>query len=246
MLGEKVCLVTGSNRGIGAAIIEKFAKEGAIVYANARDEGSIDVLCEKLNYEYGSKVIPVYFDVTDEKAVREVFMRIKKERQRIDVLVNNAGIMKDALIGMVSKSLMKEVFNVNVFAVMNMLQMAAKLMKRQGGGSIINMASIVGTNGSAGQSVYSASKGAVISLTKSAAKELAGHNIRVNAVAPGIIDTDMIKHLGQEKLKDNIANIGYGRLGNVEEVANACAFLASDMSEYITGQIIGVDGGMVI
>ncbi len=246
MLKNKVCLVTGSNRGIGLAIIEKFAKEGAVVYANARKEGSLDELCVKLSKEYDTNVIPVYFDVTDEKAVKEAFMRIKKEYQRLDILVNNAGIMQDALVGMISKSLLEEVFNVNVFATINMLQMATKLMKRQGGGSIINFSSIVGVNGSAGQTVYSASKGAIIALTKSAAKELAKDNIRVNALAPGMIDTDMVNGIGSEKIHENIKNIPWGRLGSVEEVANVCAFLASDLSEYVTGQVIGVDGGMVI
>lgn len=246
ILKDKVCLVTGTNRGIGAAVIQRFAEEGAIVYANARTRGSIDSICDELASKYQTTVVPVYFDITDEKAVKEAFMTIKKQQQRLDVLVNNAGIMKDALIGMIHKSMLQEVFDVNVFAVVNMLQMANKLMSRQKSGSIINMASIVALNGSKGQLAYSASKGAVVSLTKAAAKELAVNNIRVNAVAPGMIDTDMFQSIGEDKRNENLNKICLGRLGSAGEVADACVFLASDMSSYITGQVLGVDGAAVL
>ena len=216
LLKDKVCFVTGTSRGIGAAILRRFVEEGAIVYANARTEGSLESVCEE--YTCQGRIIPLYFDITDEKAVKQTFLTIKKEQQKLDVLVNNAGIMKDALIGMINKKLMQEVFEVNVFAMMQMIQLANKLMSRQKSGSIINMASIVGTNGNSGNLVYSASKGAVIAMTKTAAKELASDNIRVNAVAPGSPD----------------------------DIANACVFLASDLSAYISGQILGVDGVTVI
>lgn len=242
MLTNKVCLITGASRGIGAATVKKFAKERAIVYATARNEGRIDQMCQELSEQYQTKVMPIYFDVTDENAAKSAIMTIKKQQGRLDVLVNNAGIMQDALIGMVNKSLMQSVFEVNVFAVMNMIQLANKLMSRQKAGSIINISSIVGIEGSAGQMVYSASKGAVIAITKTAAKELAVNNIRVNAVAPGMIDTDMVHSIGEEKIKENLKNIRLGRLGRPEDVANAIAFLASDDAEYITGQILGVDG----
>ncbi len=242
LLENKVCLVTGSNRGIGASIVKSFAEEGAVVYANARAEGCIDEVCEKLSKDNNTQVIPIYFDVTDESAAKTAIMQIKKEQGRLDVLVNNAGIMKDSLIGMIGKELMKEVFDVNVFAAMSMLQLASKLMKRQKSGSIINFSSIVGVNGSAGSLVYSASKGAVATLTKSAAKELAGDGIRVNAVAPGMIETDLFKSIGPEKIEENRDKIFMKRFGTPEEVADVVVFLASDQSRYITGQIIGVDG----
>lgn len=242
MLKGKVCLITGGNRGIGVATVRKFAKEHAIVYASARNKGSIDMICREFSEQYQTLVAPLYFDVTNENEAKQAIMTIKKEQGRLDILVNNAGIMQDAIIGMVSRSLMQSVFEVNVFAVMNMIQLANKLMSRQKHGSIINISSIVGVEGSVGQIVYSASKGAVIAITKTAAKELAANNIRVNAVAPGMIDTDMLHSLGEKKIQDNLACIRLGRLGTPEDVANAIAFLASDDSEYITGQILGVDG----
>lgn len=242
MLRDKVCLITGCSRGIGAATAKKFAKEHATVYATARNEGCIDQMCQELSQQFQTKVIPLYFDVTDENAAKSAIMTIKNQQGRLDVLVNNAGVMQDALIGMVSKSLMQEIFEVNVFAVMNMIQLANKLMSRQKSGSIINISSIVGVEGNAGQLVYSASKGAVAALTKTAAKELAANNIRVNAIAPGMIDTDMFRSIGEEKMQQHLEHIRLGRLGKPEDVANAIAFLASDDAEYITGQILGVDG----
>ena len=177
LLTGKVCLVTGASRGIGCAIAAKFAACGAVVYANGRKEESLKGLLSPKEDCTGS-VIPLYFDVTDSAAARKAMMQIKKEQGKLDVLVNNAGIMKDALIGMISKEEMQQVFEVNVFAVMEMLQLAVKLMSRQNSGSIINLASIVGTNGNRGQMVYSASKGAVILLTKTAAKELVSKDIK--------------------------------------------------------------------
>jgi 3-oxoacyl-[acyl-carrier protein] reductase len=173
-------------------------------------------------------------------------MLVKKESGRLDCLVNNAGMMQDALIGMIDEKSMRDVFEVNVFAVMLLTQFAARVMMRQNSGSIINLASIVGINGNKGQLVYSATKGAVIAMSKTAAKELAHHNIRVNAVAPGMIDTDIFRSIGEEKVADRLKNIGMGRLGTPTDVANVCVYLASDLSEYVTGQIIGVDGAAII
>lgn len=246
VLAGKVCLITGTSRGIGAETARRFAEEGAFVYANAMVDGSIDDRSKQWEKEYGTKVIPVYFDVTDEKASKQAIMRIKQEQGRLDVLVNNAGVMRDALIGMVNKKLMEEIFSVNVFAVMNMLQLANKLMSRQKSGSIINLSSIVGIEGNVGQLVYSASKGAVAALTKTAAKELAPNNVRVNAIAPGMIDTDMFRSVGEEKMEEHLKHIKMGRLGTPLDVANAIVFLASDLSEYVTGQILGVDGEAMV
>lgn len=246
LLKDKVCLVTGTNRGIGAATLRRFAEEGAIVYANSRTVGKMDDICKELGERYKTTVIPVYFDVKDEKTAKEVIMSIKKRYNRLDVLVNNAGVMKDALIGMITTDLMKEIFEVNVYATVNMLQLANKLMCRQKSGSIINMSSIVGITGNIGQTVYSASKGAVATLTKTASKELAPYNIRVNAVAPGMIDTDMFRSIGGEKVQEHLGKIRMGRLGTPEEIANACVFLASDLSQYVTGQILGVNGATII
>lgn len=246
LLEKKVCLVTGSNRGIGAAVVKRFAEEGAIVYANARKENSLDHLLLSLTKKDTGIIIPVYFDITDESAVKKTILLIKKEHGHLDVLVNNAAIMRDALIGMINHSLMKDTFDTNVFATIQLLQMAVKLMARQKSGSIINFTSMVGVNGNAGQLVYSASKGAVISITKTAAKELAPSNIRVNAVSPGVIDTDLHKNVSQELMAERLKNIGMGRMGTPEEVADTCVYLASDLSQYVTGQIIGVDGSAIV
>lgn len=246
LLSGKVCLVTGASRGIGAATTKRFIEEGAIVYANARSPKNLDALCEEMNSEYPGTVKALYFDVRDEAASKQAIMQIKKEQGKLDVLVNNAGVMKDALIGMISQSLMQEIFDTNVFGVMNMIQLATKLMSRQKSGSIINLSSIVGIEGNPGQLVYSATKGAVAAMTKTAAKELASQGIRVNAIAPGMIDTDMFRSIGNEKMQEHLKHIRMGRLGKPEEVADAIVFLASDLSRYITGDIIGVNGGAMV
>lgn len=246
ILRNKVCLITGASRGIGAATVLRFVQEGAVVYANVRSCKDQDTLYERMSAQYSGSVRTLYFDVRDETASKQAIMRIKKEQGRLDVLVNNAGVMKDALIGMIPRSLMQEIFETNVFGLMNMLQLATKLMLRQKKGSIINLSSIVGLEGNPGQLVYSATKGAVIALTKTAAKELAPQGIRVNAVAPGMINTDMFRSIGEERIHDQIKKIRMGRLGEADEVADAIVFLASDLSRYITGEILGVNGGATI
>lgn len=246
LLSNKICLVTGAGRGIGKGIVTEFARHGATVYATDLINGSIDDLSDEMLEKYNARVIPLYFDITDSEAAKQAFMRIQKEQGKLDVLVNNAGIMKDALIGMITRKQMEDTFAVNVYAVMEMLQFAARLMQRQKSGSIINISSIVGVYGNKGQLVYSASKGAVISLTKTAAKELAEKNIRVNAIAPGMIDTDMFRSVGEEHMAIRMSNIGMGRLGTPEDVAKTCVYLASDLSEYVTGQVIGVDGSALV
>ena len=173
---------------------------------------------------------------------RKVFDRYR----RLDVLVNNAGILGDAVIGMIGDDLIDNTLATNVKGAIYNLQAAARLMQRKKTGSIINLSSIIGTRGNRGQTVYGASKAAIIGLTQSAAKDLAPANIRVNAIAPGYIDTPMIAHLDPATHATRIANIGLGRVGKAEEVANAILFLASDLSSYVTGQVLGVDGGMVI
>ena len=246
LLDGKVCLVTGASRGIGAATGKRVAREGAVVDANARTPKNLDDLCIELSEKYNTTVKALYFDVRDEAAAKKAVLQIRKETGRLDILVNNAGVMKDALIGMISKDLMQEMFDINVFGVMNLLQLASKIMMFQKSGSIINLSSIVGLEGIPGKLVYSAAKGAVAAMTKTAAKELASQGIRVNAVAPGMIDTDMLKSVGDEKMKEQLANIRMGRLGTPEEVADAILFLASDLSGYITGEILGVNGSAMV
>jgi len=246
LLTNKVAFITGTSRGIGKNIVEQYAINNATIYANARTEGSIDDYTKKLCKKYNVTIIPLYFDVTDVTAAKNAILKIKKEQGKLDILVNNAGIMKDALIGMISADMMHEIFETNVFAVMEMIQLASKLMTRQKSGSIINISSIVGVNGNKGQLVYSASKGAIISITKTAAKELAPNNIRVNAIAPGMIDTAMFRSISESHQSELVNNIGMGRIGSPEDVAKACVFLASDLSNYVTGQILGVDGSAIV
>lgn len=243
-LENKVCLITGTSRGIGKQIAEVFASEGAFVYAHARKEGSIDSWCGQLQQEYGAHMIPLYFDLKDSAGIKAAAFKIRKEAGRIDVLVNNAGIVTNELIGMIDIKTMKEMFDVNVFGLTELMQLVAtKFMIRQKSGSIINISSIVGVEGSRGQAAYSASKGAVIAMTKSAAKELAPYQIRVNSVAPGMTDTERIQVTIREMYKGKIPEIGMGRLASTNDIAQACLYLASDESSYVTGQILTVSGG---
>lgn len=243
MLSGKIALITGTGKGIGKKTTERFAEEGAIVYATDITPGSIDAFTKELSEKYNTEIIPLYFDVTDENEAKKAILQVKKQHGRLDILVNNAGIMKDNVIGMIGRQIISEVFNINVFSVINMMQLAYKLMRQQKSGCIINISSIVGIEGAAGQLVYSASKGAVAALTKAAAKELAPNGIRVNAVAPGLINTGLLQAIGDRQIEANLHNIRLGRLGEPIDVANVIAFLASDYSSYITGEIIGINGG---
>lgn len=245
LLEKKVCIITGAAQGIGHAIAERFAADGAVVYACDMKEGTMDSWAAECGERYGTKVVPVYFDVTDAAAVKNAFMSAFKAEGRIDVLVNNAGVVFNKKIGMIMRPETELMFRVNVIAVIEMIQLVSRLMARNGGGSIVNIASVTAVLGSAGQSAYSATKGAIMSFTKSAAKELAPMGIRVNAVAPGIVKTERFAELYEEsgdKIDARIQKIALGRLGTPEDVADACSFLASDRASYISGQILGVDG----
>jgi len=235
LLEHKVCVITGAAQGIGRAIAEQFAADGAIVYA-----------CDLQTFTSDNERIhPVVMDITDVASVKTHMMNIFKQEGRIDCLVNNAGVVYNRKIGMIMRDETERMFLVNVIAVLELIQLTSRLMARNGGGSIVNIASVTAVLGSPGQVAYSATKGAVISLTKSAAKELAPQGIRVNAVAPGIIQTERFEELYQAdggKIDERIAKIALGRLGTPQDVAYACAFLASDRSSYISGQVLGVDG----
>lgn len=240
-LKGKICLVTGCGRGIGKAIAQRFCMEGATVYANDFVSGSIEEWLSE-----GEDIRPLYFDITDASAAKDAIMRIRKEAGRLDVLVNNAGIAYNEKLGMISGARVAKMFEVNVFAALELMQLAARVMLRNKSGSIINIASIVGVEGDKGQVAYSASKGAVISMTKSAAKELAGDGIRVNAVAPGLTNTALFRQTDPKYLEERLSNIGMKRLAEPEDIANACVFFASDYSVYVTGQILGVNGASVL
>lgn len=239
-LAGRVALVTGAGRGIGRAIAEALLAAGADVWLNARTDGSLDHL---LDHE---RARAVYFDVTDPAAVRRGFSLIQSTSRRLDILVNNAGILRDSVIEMASVEMIDDVLATNLRGLILCSQYGARLMTRAGGGSIVNIASIMGRVGNSGQVVYAASKAGVIGATYSLAKELAARQIRVNAIAPGVIDTEMIAALPPAKREALINSIGMGRIGQAEDVAPVCVFLASDASRYVTGQVIGVDGGMVV
>lgn len=235
LLQDKVCIITGAAQGIGRQIARQFADDGAIVYACDRQDFTSD----------DDRIRPLVMDVTDAGSVKAAFMQIYKAEGHIDCLVNNAGIVYNRKIGMIVREETERMFLVNVIAVLEMIQLVSRLMARNGGGSIVNIASVTAVLGSPGQVAYSATKGAIISMTKSAAKELAPQGIRVNAVAPGIVKTERFAELYEangEKIDARIQRIALGRLGTPEDIANACAFLASDRASYISGQILGVDG----
>lgn len=245
LLENKVCIVTGAAQGIGRAIARRFVDDGAIVYACDRQEGSMDSWADEINAQGALRLNPMYFDITDAKAVKDAFQSVYKREGRIDVLVNNAGVVFNRKIGMITRDETELMFRVNVIATIELVQLASRFMTRSGGGSIVNIASVTAVLGSPGQSAYSATKGAIISFTKSAAKELAPQGIRVNAVAPGIIKTERFAELYEQsgdKIDGRISRIALGRLGTPDDVADACAFLASDRASYISGQILGVDG----
>ena len=245
LLEHKIVLITGAGRGIGRAIAERFASDGAVVYANDLHIGDMEKWAKECGERNATRVVPVCFDVTDSVALKNGLMSVYKAEGRLDCVVNNAALISNKKLGMITKPDMERMFAVNVFAVVDMIQLASRLMSRNGGGNFVNMASITGVVGSPGQVAYSATKGAVITITKSAAKELAAQHIRVNAVAPGIVKTerfDELYSMNGSNIDQRIEKIGLGRLGTPEDVADACAFLASDRASYISGQVLGVDG----
>lgn len=246
MLNNKICLVTGAGRGIGQAIASRFAMDGAVVYANDYRAGSVEDWLGELPEDVRENVRPIYFDITKPDEIKQGVMKVKSEQGRIDVLVNNAGVAHNERIGMISRAHVEQMLQVNVMAVIELIQLVSRLMMRQQGGSIINISSMVGVMGDKGQMAYSGTKGAVIAMTKSAAKELAPYHIRVNSVAPGLTNTAMFRETEEKFLEERISHIGMKRLCEPEDIANACAFLASDRSSYITGQIIGVDGSALL
>ena len=247
MFQDKIALVTGARRGIGLATARLLAQAGArLVLVNRPDEVEGEAPLAALAAQLGPDHLALSADISDSAQVSALYRAVHKRFGRLDVLVNNAGILGDARLGMISDDLIQQVMATNLVSVITNIQAASKLMRRGGGGAIVSVTSIIGLRGNAGQVVYGASKAGIVGATLSAAKELAVDHIRVNAVAPGFIATDMISHLPDSVTRERLASIALGRAGTAEEVAEAIVFLASDKARYITGQVLGVDGGMVL
>lgn len=241
----KVALVTGASRGIGKAIALRLAQDGADVVVAATSIENADVVAKQIE-ALGRNSLPIGLNVALYKEVEEMMKSALGVFPKVDILVNNAGITKDNLLVRMTEEQWDRVLEVNLKGSFNCIRALAKSMMKQRAGKIINISSIVGVIGNAGQANYCASKAGIIGLTKSVARELASRNIQVNAIAPGYIETDMTGELADDVQETLKTTIPLGRIGRPEEIAAAATFLASDQSDYITGQVIQVDGGMGI
>lgn len=244
---SKLALITGGSRGIGKAIAKKLAKEGynLVINYNSSEKRALKVK-DDLEKEFKIEVKVIQCDVSDYKQVKKMYKKIKKSFDSLDILVNNAGITKDNLILRMREKEFDQVIDINLKGTFNCCKIFGKAMLKQRSGKIVNIASVVGIMGNAGQSNYAASKAGVIGLTKSLAKEFSSRSINVNAVAPGFIKSDMTDKLNEKTVKKYKDNIPLGDLGTPEDVAKVVNFLCSDQSDYITGQVINVDGGLLI
>ena len=239
---NKIALVTGATRGIGRAIAEELASKGAFVIGTATSEKGADTISAYL----GDKGKGLVLNVADKESIDAVLEQIKEQFGDIDILVNNAGITRDNLLMRMKDEDFDAVIDINLKGVYLVTKAVSKVMMKQRSGHIINMTSVVGVMGNAGQTNYAASKAGVIGFTKSCAKELASRGITVNAIAPGFINTDMTDVLPEKVKEAMVTEIPLGRMADAEEVATVVTFLASDFANYITGQVINVDGGMVM
>ena len=244
MLKGRKALVTGSSRGIGRKIVEKFLEEGAEVWGLCSHPSAARADIETFAITHDTKFHEICADAGNHEELRTVITDALKEADGFDVLVNNAGITKDGLSFRMKMEDWQKVIDINLTAVFVVSQIVSNDMIHKKSGSIINMSSIVGVRGGAGQVNYSASKAGLIGYTKSLAKEVGGRGVRVNAIAPGYIETDMTKAVNEKAREAWLATIPMKRAGQPEDVANVALFLASDLSSYVTGQVIGVDGGM--
>lgn len=244
ILQGKTALITGASRGIGAAIATEFAQEGARLVLSARTS-AVAALAERLRAA-GHIVEAMQGDVTEDAHARALIQLCRSKFGGLDALVNNAGVLLQGKLGMMRLEDSRRMFEVNVLAAMNLTQYAIRAFPKGKGGAVINLASIAGTQGIDGIAAYSASKAALIGFTKAAAKELASAQVRVNAIAPGFIDTDMARQVSPDWFQRRVESVRLGRIGQPRDIARCAVFLASDDAVYITGQVLGVDGGMVV
>ena len=246
LLDGKVALVTGASRGIGRAIALRLAEEGAKVAINYAGNTARAEEVRKEIESRGGEAFLVQADISDSKAVETMVSQVAERFGQIDILVNNAGITRDGLLMRMKEEDFDAVIDTNLRGVFYCTKAVSKLMMKKRSGRIVNMASVVGLTGNAGQTNYAAAKAGVVGFSKSAARELASRGITVNAVAPGFIDTDMTAAMTDKAREATLANIPLKRMGRPEDVANAVLFLVSDQAAYITGQVVNVDGGMVM
>jgi 3-oxoacyl-[acyl-carrier protein] reductase len=245
LLNGKNVIITGSAQGIGKVMLETFAANGANVWACARKRtDEFEANAQLLSEKYHVAIWTVYFDLQDHEQLKVAVKSITATKRTVDVLVNNAGVTYNALFLMSTMDKLHEVFDVNFFSPFLFSQYIAKTMMRQKKGSIINISSSAGIDGNAGRSVYGASKAAVICVTKAMAEELGQFGVRVNSIAPGITRTTMITSMTDKVIQETILQSDMKRMGDPEDIAKAALFLASDMSSYVTGQVLRVDGGM--
>jgi len=241
LLEGKTCLVTGGSRGIGEAIVRKLHQEGAkVVFTYRSSSEKSDAIVKEL----GSNVSAMQSDASSYGAAEKLVQDVLESHGQIDVLINNAGITKDTLMLRMSEEHWDQVMEVNLKSVFNLTKQIIKPMMKARSGSIINMSSVVGVFGNAGQANYAASKAGIIGFSKSIAKEIGSRGIRCNAIAPGFIETDMTEELDEKTRAAYVAGIPLKKLGSAEDVANACVYLASDMSLYVTGQVLSICGGL--
>ena len=244
-IAGKNAIITGSSRGIGLAVAERLAAEGANIVLNSNAIDSDTPLIKELSEKYNVKVQAIQADVTSYEAVEKMVNKVKEDWGSVDILVNNAGITKDNLILRMSPEDFDIIIDIHLKGVFNGVKAVYPLMMKQRSGKIINMASVIGIMGNAGQANYAAAKAGIIALTKSAAKELAGRGVNVNAIAPGFIQTAMTDAIPENEKAKILAAIPMKRMAQTSEVASVIAFLASDDASYINGQTIAIDGGML-
>jgi 3-oxoacyl-[acyl-carrier protein] reductase len=245
-LSGRVALVTGSSRGIGRAIALRLAGAGAHVLLHGSEAGAALAAVEADIRAAGGACTIATADLTAIEAVKTLVKDAFGVAKRLDILVNNAGVLSEGMIGMIPDDQIQRTLRINLESALAAMQLAARLMMRTKSGSIINVSSIMGLRGAPGVMAYAASKAGLVGATLAAAKELAPSGIRVNAIAPGFIATDMTRTLDEAVVAKRVAGIAMGRAGEPDEVADMALFLASDMSRYVTGQVIGVDGGMIV
>ena len=243
---SKTAIITGANRGIGKELVLEFAQNGYDIWACARSESEeFETFLNKLSKQTSTVIKPIYFDLLYEESIKTGIKQILSEKKQIDVLINNAGIAHGGLLAMTSLDKLKEVYQINVFAQVQIMQLVSRQMMKQNSGCIINMCSVGGIETQPGYLAYGSSKASLIWMTKSLSKELGPYNIRVNGIAPGLIDTDMGNYKSSDEMEKTLNRMSISRMGKPEEIAKAAVYIASEDSAFMTGHIMVIDGGRI-